>query len=129
MTTFNQSTLATFFQTGDVPTGNDYSNLIYSCVNVVETGVQTLAGAFNPTELISGRVSAGNGVFTGTLSIAGVTSAKTLAIDVSAGLVLTNQGNGAGVGAGTITTAPTAGEPAIWVPVNINGTVRFFPAW
>lgn len=118
MTTYNQATLATFFQTGDVPTGQDYANLIDSCLNIVDTNPQSIAGPINPTELITARVSAGNIIATGTLSVI-----------TSAGLTLTNQGNGAGVGAGTLTTAPTAGDPAIWVPINVNGTVRFIPAW
>ena len=37
--------------------------------------------------------------------------------------------NGAGAGAGTITNAPTAGNPTKWVPINDNGTTRYIPAW
>lgn len=76
MTIFNKTSLKTFFEQGDVPTGTNYSDFIDSCVNMAETDVQAIAGALNPTELITGRVSAGNGVFTGTMSISGITSAK-----------------------------------------------------
>lgn len=69
MTTFNKQTLATFFQTGDVPQGSDYQNLIDSQVNIVETSAQVMGGPLVPTELITARVSAGNGFFTGTLSV------------------------------------------------------------
>lgn len=37
--------------------------------------------------------------------------------------------DGAGVGAGTITNAPAAGNPAFWLKVNIAGTDRFIPCW
>lgn len=76
MTTYNKTQLKTFFETGDVPTGTDYANLIDSCVNIVETASQTLAGPLNPTELVTARVSAGNVNVTGTMTIAGQTSAE-----------------------------------------------------
>lgn len=71
MTQYNQATLKTFFQTNDVPSGSDYANLIDSYVNVVDTGIQTVAGTLNPAELVTPRVSATNGVFTGNLSVSG----------------------------------------------------------
>jgi hypothetical protein len=37
--------------------------------------------------------------------------------------------SGAGVGAGTITNAPAAGDPTKWIPINDNGTTRYVPAW
>ena len=50
-------------------------------------------------------------------------------IEADEGLVMTNQTDGAGVGAGTLTDAPSAGDPTLWVPIDINGTVRHFPVW
>lgn len=46
-------------------------------------------------------------------------------------LITTNldMNNGAGVGAGTLTNAPTAGNPTKWVPFNDNGTTRYIPTW
>ncbi len=35
----------------------------------------------------------------------------------------------AGAGLGTLTNAPSAGNPTKWVRFNDNGTVRSFPAW
>lgn len=64
----NKSTLIALFQTGDVPTGTDYADLINSNLNLNETTTQTCLGPINPTELVTSRVSAGNGNFTGTLS-------------------------------------------------------------
>lgn len=59
MTTYNKTTLKTFFEQGDTPTGTDYANLIDSCVNMVETAVQNMAGPLSVTELIAPLVSAG----------------------------------------------------------------------
>lgn len=76
MTQYNKTTLKTFFQTGDIPDGNDYANFIDSYVNQVETGDQPIAGSISPTELSTARVSAGNINATGTLTIAGITSVQ-----------------------------------------------------
>lgn len=81
MTTYNKTTLKTFFETGDVPAGGDYANLIDSCLNIVETGVQAMGGALQPTELITARVSATNVNVTGTLTVAGIFSAANLVAD------------------------------------------------
>jgi hypothetical protein len=35
----------------------------------------------------------------------------------------------AGVGVGTLTNAPTAGNPSKWILINDNGTVRKIPTW
>jgi len=37
--------------------------------------------------------------------------------------------NGAGASAGTITNAPTAGNPTKWIGINDNGTIRYVPSW
>lgn len=76
MTTYNKNTLKTFFETNDVPQGSDYANLIDSQINIVETASQAMAGALQTPELAAARVSAGNGNFTGTMTIAGQASAK-----------------------------------------------------
>lgn len=60
MTNYSKATLKTFFETNDVPNGSDYANFIDSYVNIVETGVQSMAGPLLPTELITARVSAAN---------------------------------------------------------------------
>lgn len=68
MTTYSKSSLKTFFQQGDIPTGTDYANFIDSQVNIVETDLQSMGGPLQATELIASRVSAGNANFTGTVS-------------------------------------------------------------
>jgi hypothetical protein len=58
MTTYNKASLKTFFEQGDVPQGADYANFIDSCINIVETAAQTMAGALVTTKLITPLVSA-----------------------------------------------------------------------
>lgn len=41
----------------------------------------------------------------------------------------TNFTNGAAAAAGTLTNAPTVGNPTKWIPINDNGTTRYIPAW
>lgn len=80
MTTYNKSSLQAFFETGDVPTGTNYADLIDSCVNVAETAVQSINGPLNPTELITPRVSATNANFTGTVSAASMNISGSLSV-------------------------------------------------
>lgn len=89
MTTYNKQTLATYFQTNDVPSGTDFANLIDSQVNIVETSVQAMAGPLSTTELIAARVSAGNIIATGTFSAAAMKGTSLgLLGDVSANSVM-----------------------------------------
>ena len=37
--------------------------------------------------------------------------------------------NGAAAAAGTLTNAPTAGNPTKWISISDNGTTRYIPAW
>ncbi|HZV21904.1 MAG TPA: hypothetical protein VE986_10210, partial [Hyphomicrobiales bacterium] len=37
--------------------------------------------------------------------------------------------SGAGAATGTLTNAPTAGNPTKWIPIDDNGTTRYIPAW
>ena len=37
--------------------------------------------------------------------------------------------SGSGAREGTLTNAPTAGNPTKWIPFNDNGTIRYIPAW
>lgn len=78
MTTYNKTSLKTFFETNDVPSGTDYANLIDSQVNIAETAEQQMAGALNTTELITPRVSATNANFTGLFSANNISMFGTL---------------------------------------------------
>lgn len=41
----------------------------------------------------------------------------------------TTLSDNAGAGAGTITNAPTAGDPTKWIAIDDNGTTRYIPTW
>lgn len=108
MTTYNKTSLKAFFETNDVPTGTDYANLIDSQVNIVETATQSMGGPLAPTELITARVSATNVNITGTLAVAGISSATNLVLDkvttsaVVANVVSATTVNVTTVSAGTV---------------------------
>lgn len=128
MTTYNKATLKTFFETGDVPSGTDYANLIDSYVNIVETTTQVMAGALNPTELITARVSAANGNITGILSAAtlAVDSISTPSITASAASI-TGTVSAAGLNVtGNISAVNglvTASAASFTADVSANGTI------
>jgi len=86
MTTYSKSTLKTFFETGDVPSGTDYANFIDSYVNIVDTAEQTMAGPLTTTQLNATLVSATNANVTSVLSAASlnVQSGLSVSCDVSA---------------------------------------------
>ncbi len=44
-------------------------------------------------------------------------------------LRIDNQTDGAGSSAGTLTNAPSVGDPDFWIPINIAGTAHWIPAW
>jgi len=87
----------------------------------------------------TGNVAGGSFVFqTGAVGVSGSTlqvATTQFTILTSAGgagvpnLRIDNVTTGAGAGAGTITNAPTAGNPTFWLPININGTVLYIPCW
>lgn len=104
MTNYNKSTLATFFQTGDIPQGSDFTNLINSQVNLVETVTQVMAGGLSTTELNAPLVSASNANFIGTVNIA----------TLSAGTLLST---------GAILTQPVLSTPTITTPNITNPTI------
>jgi len=71
---------------------------------------------------------------TGAVSISVPTAGDTLTVAPSVGtgaLMATSSAltSGAGAGAGTITNAPSAGNPTKWIKINDNGVIRAIPAW
>lgn len=57
------------------------------------------------------------------------TQPRHIDVMIDKGLFFTNQTSGAGAAVGTLTNAPTAGDPAFWIRTRINGTDHFIPAW
>lgn len=70
MTTYNKAALKTYFEQGDIPTGQNYSDLIDSQVNIAETANQSMTGPLTATKFTAPRVSAANVNITGTMSAA-----------------------------------------------------------
>ena len=70
----------------------------------------------------------------GNVIIAAPISGDTLKVAPSAttgALIATSAAltTGAGASAGTLTNAPSAGNPTKWIKINDNGTIRSVPAW
>lgn len=51
------------------------------------------------------------------------------AAGVTSGLCFVAQTSQAGAGAGTLTNAPAAGNPTLWLPINVNGVLKAVPCW
>lgn len=116
MTTYNKATLKTFFQTNDVPDGNDYANFIDSYVNIVETATQTMAGPLSTTELITSRVSASNLTLTGDTSFNGSITGIGVNKTVTYSLIATSGGLG---------NISVSYDPSIPVINNTNGLLTY----
>lgn len=149
MTTYNKANLKVFFETGDVPTGQNYADLIDSQINIAESSEQTMIGALNTPELISSRISAGNGNVIGTFSAGTINATATYSNLVSAAalygfdIVATNslsQYNGIVSAAGTsLATAASANfvintiagvtdgaATGVGIPTSRPGMVQYF---
>jgi len=68
MTVYDRTTLKTFFETGDIPTGTDYANFIDSCLNMADTSAQVILSNFQSPKIIATRVCATDMHVTGTFS-------------------------------------------------------------
>jgi hypothetical protein len=58
--------------------------------------------------------------------------AVTGTVSVGSGTIITSTvslTDGHGASAGTITNAPSVGNPTTWIGINDNGTTRYVPAW
>lgn len=67
------------------------------------------------------------------MTIGGTTPAAgkftTVTVTSDDGLVLTGQTTDAGAAVATMTNGPTAGDPAFWLRISVNGTNLAVPAW
>ena len=103
------------------------------CSNVVAVGANNtnlvLGGAGVTMNLIDSAASFVIAV-TGGNTIATFGGGQTLTLNlIDQGLRINNQVSGAGASTGTLTNAPSAGNPNFWLPINIAGTVRYVPCW
>lgn len=103
------------------------------------THLPILGGSAAPTtgahvvgEVVYNTVPATSGIRLWTCTTAGTPGTWTPTYIPASG-VLAYSGvsytNGAASQVGTLTNAPTAGNPTKWIPINDNGTTRYLPAW
>lgn len=115
----HKSALGTNITAGDVTynlpkaTGNAAAGAF-----IIQTATPGASGATLQTNAEVARFSPGT-----------ATQPRNFQISIDKGLWFTNQTSGAGAGAGTLTNAPTAGDPTHWLRVRINGTDMFIPCW
>lgn len=94
---------------------------------LLSTGAFRLLDRTRVAELI-GFTTAGN------ITMQTPTTGDTLTVGPSAttGALMASSAaltTGAGVSVGTLTNAPSAGNPTKWIKINDNGTIRSIPAW
>jgi hypothetical protein len=117
MTARSRANLITEFQTGDVPDGDDYKDLIDSALNLTDSSAQTvtskltISGGVETTNVTAQRVFASAATFTGAVS------ASTL--------------NGTTLQGSTIRLTQTVSASSMWVdgPAKFDGTVSASSAW
>lgn len=103
-------------------------------ISLVQTGVATWA-INNPSSGTDLELKANNTTrltltYNGNLVIPAPVSGRCLTIADNTLLRTTvSFSNGAAAAAGTLTNAPTAGNPTKWIPIDDNGTTRYIPAW
>lgn len=78
----SRTALKAVFEQGDIPQGNDYSNLIDSCANLADTGEQSFQSNIYTPKLITGIVSAAS--VRGTNIVAATVSSTALSVIGSA---------------------------------------------
>lgn len=114
----------------------DVTGSVRASVNVVAAaagllGFVTSGGMTAVSDgLFSLKTNAG-AAGTGSLNLTNLTASGTVTSGVATFLHATTAtlNNGAGAGLGTLTNAPTAGDPAKWIAINDNGTTRYIPTW
>ncbi|CAB4202579.1 hypothetical protein UFOVP1623_38 [uncultured Caudovirales phage] len=80
----------------------------------------------NAVKITGGTIAGITTMQVGTLTVTTLATLPGGASLASTSAALTN---GAGVGAGTLLTAPAAGNPTKWIGINDSGTIRYIPSW
>ena len=102
-----------------------YASFIGMIINTPSAVAFGLRSNFDPTSTCAGCTYPG----AGTMNTLNEQFTQALNIQVNDGLNFTNQTSGAGASTATLTNAPAATNPNFWLPVTINGTTRYIPAW
>lgn len=89
-----------------------------TCTTASQISLDTFAAQTGTTNAASIYVSA-----------APTGATNNYALWVDAGTVRIDGTTGAGASVGTLTNAPSAGDPAYWMPVNANGSTYYIPCW
>lgn len=97
-----------------------------SNIGFLTTSVDAALGwnATNTLEVNQGKLTSNSGSF-GSLKVADLYT-NDASFLIRAGATLNN---GAASSTGTLLNAPSAGNPTKWIPIDDNGTTRYFPAW
>jgi len=66
---------------------------------------------------------------TGNGSLMQITGAGALELATDRGVIFTGQTSSAAAATGTLTNSPTAGNPAFWLRLKVNGTNGAIPVW
>lgn len=82
------------------------------------------------TGLVTASAATITALLTGsTATFSGIVSALAVQVNASGGLEFATVVSGQGAQAATLLNSPIAGNPSFYIPVRINGTIRFIPAW
>lgn len=68
-------------------------------------------------------------IVNGATTLFSISTGGLVTLPTNNGLAFTNQTSGAAASGGTLTNAPSAGNPSHWLRVIINGANRFIPCW
>jgi len=116
--------------------GNYYQFTTTSTATTGPNAVLAIAPTYNQasgtaanTDLLVNRTETALGSGTQRLISLQVAGTERFGVSNSGAVVLANQTSGPGAGGGTLTNAPSAGNPDFWLPVTINGTAHWIPAW
>jgi len=130
---------------GDLIFKTGYGEVRTERMKISRTGVVTMANSTAGSSgagalVVTGGLSAGNN---GNASYFGGAATFAGAVTMAAWPIIGNDGNAtyilqsaatitaymAGTSVGTLTNAPSAGNPTKWITINDNGTLRRIPTW
>lgn len=112
--------------------GDDSAYADFRCKNLTADNVPTTGAAADFTDLTCDTLVVGTDPGGGDPARVGGGIRMNGGVRISDSKIMktdTSFSNGAGGSAGTLTNAPSAGDPSKWIPIDDNGTTRYIPAW
>ncbi len=128
----NGAAVSQTFQAANGITGTDKTGGNLTLASGKGTGAGAVSSLLFQTPTVLGSGTTAQSLATRlTLTSAGATFAAGITTLGGATFHTTSSAltDGAGVGLGTLGTAPAAGNPTKWIGINDNGTTRYIPAW